>query len=52
MDKANRLFGVIKKFSELNLSVDSIDSMKMGYIFEDIIRRFSERSLRGTSQYL
>lgn len=47
MDKANRLYGVIKKFSELNLYTDNIDSMKMGYIFEDIIRRFSENAEAG-----
>ena len=47
MDKANRLYGVVKKFSELNLSTDNIDSMKMGYIFEDIIRRFSENAEAG-----
>lgn len=47
MDKNNRLFGVVKKFSELNLYTNSIDSMKMGYIFEDIIRRFSENAEAG-----
>ena len=47
MDKANRLYGVVKKFSELNLSTDNTDSMKMGYIFEDIIRRFSENAEAG-----
>jgi len=47
MDKANRIYGVIKKFSELNLYTDNIDSMKMGYIFEDIIRRFSENAEAG-----
>ncbi|MFV0518248.1 MAG: N-6 DNA methylase [Aminipila sp.] len=47
MDKANRLYGVVKKFSELNLYTDNIDSMKMGYIFEDIIRRFSENAEAG-----
>lgn len=47
MDKANRLYGVVKKFSELNLYNDNVDSMKMGYIFEDIIRRFSENAEAG-----
>lgn len=47
MDKSNRLYGVVKKFSELNLSTDNIDSIKMGYIFEDIIRRFSENAEAG-----
>lgn len=47
MDKNNRLFGVIKKFSELDLYTHSVDSMKMGYIFEDIIGRFSENADAG-----
>lgn len=47
MDKAGLLSGIIRKFSELNLSTDNIDSMKMGYIFEDIIRRFSENAEAG-----
>ena len=47
MDKNNRLFGVVKKFSELDLYTNSVDSMKMGYIFEDIIRRFSENAEAG-----
>lgn len=47
LDKTNRLYGVVKKFSELNLSTENIDSMKMGYIFEDIIRRFSENAEAG-----
>ena len=43
-----RLFTVVKKFSELDLSPSSIDSMRMGYIFEDIIRRFSENEEAGS----
>ena len=40
--QSGRLFTVIKKFSEIDLSPSSVDSMVMGYMFEDIIRRFSE----------
>lgn len=47
MDKNNRLFGVVKKFSDLDLDPNSVDGMKMGYIFEDIIRRFSENAEAG-----
>lgn len=47
MDKNNRLYGIVKKFSELDLSPTSIDGIKMGYIFEDIIRRFSENAEAG-----
>ena len=47
MDKHNRLFGVVKKFSELDLNPKTIDNVKMGYIFEDLIRRFSENAEAG-----
>jgi len=47
MDKNDRLFNVIKKFSELDLRPDTFDNIKMGYIFEDIIRRFSENAEAG-----
>ena len=47
MDKHNRLYGVIKKFSELDLDPKTIDNVKMGYIFEDLIRRFSENAEAG-----
>jgi len=42
MNKANRLYGVVKKFSEIDFNPKTIDNHKMGYIFEDIIRRYSE----------
>ena len=47
MDKNNRLLGVVKAFSELDLDPNTVDNIKMGYIFEDIIRRFSENSEAG-----
>ena len=47
MDKNNRLLSVVKAFSELNLNPMTIDNVKMGYIFEDLIRRFSENAEAG-----
>lgn len=47
MDKNNRLYSVVKKFSEIDFNPKSVDGMKMGYIFEDIIRRFSENAEAG-----
>ncbi len=47
MDKSNRLLSVIKAFSELDLNPKTIDNVKMGYIFEDLIRRFSENVEAG-----
>lgn len=36
------LFRVVKSFQEIDLS--GMESMEMGYVFEDLIRRFSEQS--------
>ena len=40
--KADILFQVVKKFGEIDLA--GMDSMDMGYVFEDLIRRFAEQS--------
>ena len=40
MDKDGCLYNVVKAFSELDLSIDTFDSIKMGYIFENLIGRF------------
>ena len=47
MDKHNRLYTIVKSFSELDLNPKTIDNVKMGYIFEDLIRRFSENAEAG-----
>ena len=47
MDKHNRLLSVIKAFSEIDLDPNTIDNMKMGYIFEELIRKFSENAEAG-----
>ena len=47
MDKNNCLLAVVKAFSELDLNPRTIDNVKMGYIFEDLIRRFSENAEAG-----
>lgn len=47
LDKNNRLLGVVKKFSELDLDPNKVDGHKMGYMFEEIIRRFSENAEAG-----
>ena len=47
MDTNNRLLSVVTAFSELDLDPKTIDSIKMGYIFEDLIRRFSENAEAG-----
>jgi type I restriction enzyme M protein len=47
MDKNNRLLSVVKAFSELDLNPHTIDNVKMGYIFEELIRKFSENAEAG-----
>lgn len=44
LDDANLLYQVLKKFSEIELGTDKVNSIEMGYIFEELIRRFSEQS--------
>lgn len=40
MDKDGCLYSVVKAFSELDLNPSTYDSIKMGYIFENLIGRF------------
>lgn len=47
LDKNGRLLSVIRGFAELDLYPNSVPTIKMGYIFEDLIRRFSENADAG-----
>jgi type I restriction enzyme M protein len=44
LDKADRLFLLISKFCEIDLHPDRVSNIEMGYIFEELIRRFNEAS--------
>lgn len=44
LDKAGLLYQVVGKFAELDLSVENVSNDAMGYIFEELLRRFSEMS--------
>lgn len=44
MSEKNLLYQVIKRFSGIDLSPSKIDSMQMGYIFEELIRIGAEQS--------
>jgi len=44
MDDANLLYMVVKRFQEIDLHPDHISSMEMGYMFEELIRKFAEIS--------
>ncbi|MDJ0696038.1 MAG: class I SAM-dependent DNA methyltransferase [Mastigocoleus sp. MO_167.B18] len=44
LDEADLLFLVIKKFAEVDLHPNVVSNMEMGYVFEELIRKFSELS--------
>lgn len=46
LDEANRLFLIIKEFcsSEINLSPKAITNLQMGYLFEELVRKFNEQA--------
>lgn len=44
LEKANRLYLVVAKFCEIDLHPNKVSNLDMGYIFEDLIRRFNELS--------
>lgn len=39
---ADRLFLIVRRFSEIDLSPHLVDNVQMGLLFEDLIRRFNE----------
>ena len=47
LDDNNLLFLVIKEFSQIDLHPDVVSNQEMGYIFEELIRRFSENAEAG-----
>jgi type I restriction enzyme M protein len=44
LDKADRLFLVVSKFCDMDLHPDRVSNVEMGYIFEELIRKFNEAS--------
>lgn len=47
MVKNDLLFQVVKGFMDVDFHSDTIDEMSMGYIFEEIIRKFKENAEAG-----
>ena len=47
MANGGNLTGVVRKFSELDLDPAAVNNVAMGYMFEEIIRRFSENAEAG-----
>ncbi len=44
MVKNNRLAPILNQYKELNLGPDQLSGLEMGYIYEELLRRFSEQS--------
>jgi len=44
LDKADRLYLVVSKFCDIDLHPHTVSNIEMGYIFEELIRRFNEAS--------
>ena len=44
LDSANLLYQIIQRFADVELHPKKVNSIQMGYIFEELIRKFSEIS--------
>ena len=44
LDKSKLLYLVVSRFCEIDLHPDAVSNLEMGYLFEELIRRFSELS--------
>ncbi|MBF6060455.1 SAM-dependent DNA methyltransferase [Nocardia terpenica] len=44
LERANLLYRVVGKFADLDLRPEVVSNHQMGYIFEELIRRFAEQS--------
>jgi type I restriction enzyme M protein len=44
LDRANLLYLVVSRFAEIDLHPEVVPNIEMGYLYEELIRRFSELS--------
>lgn len=44
LEEANRLFEVVKQMAAVDLHPKTIPNIAMGYVFEDLVRRFNEQA--------
>jgi len=44
LDRSNLLYKVVAKFCDLDLHPDAVSNLEMGYLYEELVRRFSELS--------
>ena len=51
LNKNDRLFLLIDKFTEVDLSPDKVNNHTMGQVFEELLRRFSEMSNETSGEH-
>ena len=44
LNRSNLLFLIVQKFAAVDLHPDRVSNLEMGYIFEELIRKFAEQS--------
>lgn len=44
LDESNRLFQILGEFANVDFHPDRISNVNMGYLFEDLVRRFNEQA--------
>jgi type I restriction enzyme M protein len=44
LERANLLYLVVSQFAEVDLHPDAVSNLEMGYLYEELVRRFSELS--------
>ena len=47
LSKKDKLYAIVKKMGDVDLHIDAVSNNKMGYIYEEILRRFTENSAAG-----
>jgi type I restriction enzyme M protein len=51
LDEAELLYLVVAKFADIDLHPDAVSNTEMGYVFEELIRRFSEQSNEAAGEH-
>jgi len=51
LDNAGLLYHVISRFADVNLHPDAVPNEAMGYVFEELLRRFSEMSNESAGEH-
>lgn len=51
LDDQGLLFLVVQRFNEINLHPDEVSNLEMGYVFEELIRRFNEATNENPGEH-